>query len=68
MKTYAKVISVHPEVMMSKLTVGAMYKVLDCGDIGRELDYDFALIDDDGYKMPFKWDGDMEAEFERVEM
>jgi hypothetical protein len=68
MAVYAKVVKLNPMVTFSALTEGALYQVLDCGQEGRDLDYEFALIDDDGDKMPFKWSGDMEAEFERVEM
>jgi len=65
---YAKVVRIDPMFLFSALTEGALYQVLDCGQAGRDLDYEFALIDDDGDKMPFKWSGDLEAEFERVEM
>lgn len=68
MAVFAKVVSLNEVFRFSELTVGGLYEALDPGEIGREFDYDFALIDDVGDKMPFKWDGDIEAEFERVEM
>lgn len=68
MAVFAKVVKLNEMFRFSALTLGGLYEALDPGQVGRDLDYDFALIDDDGEKMPFRWVGDLEAEFERVEI
>jgi len=68
MPTYAKVVKIHEEYKLSVLTVGALYLALEPGEeVNRCFGYDFALIDDEGDKMPFRWENDIEAEFQRVE-
>lgn len=67
MTLFAKVVKLHEEFQLSTLTKGALYPVLEGDRASQDLGYDFALIDDDGDKMPFRWVGDVEAVFERVE-